>query len=95
MSETITKKWCLATGLNSTVWNPHLEQSCQEYWLEIGDDNQINPPERRIGIRFNEHPSTPFRVWLFTGSAMVWLRGVVTAQDFYEAHRLITGKEIE
>lgn len=95
MSETITEKWCEVTGLNRIVWNPHLEQPCPEYWLEIGNDSKFDPPEHRIGIRFNEHPSTPFRVWLFTGSAMVWLRGATTAQDFYEAHRLITGKEVK
>jgi hypothetical protein len=95
MSEAITEKWCQVTGLKNITWYPNFETPCPEYWMEIGSDNELHPPERRIGVRFNEHPLHPFRVWLFTGSAMVWLRGVTTAQDFYEAHRLIAGKEVE
>ena len=63
-----------------------------EWWLPVkGAGRGLR--DSRLGVRFNEHPDDPVKVYLICPSTMVRLQHVTTIDDFLTMYRLLTGKQ--
>ena len=76
-------------GCKAISWNGGI---IMEWYLPVkGTIYSIN--STRLGVRFNEHPDDPVKVYLICPSTMVRLQHVTTIDDFLTMYRLLTGKQ--
>lgn len=89
---TITQTWCENAGLNKMVWNGIVP----EYWITLHSEPETDRAfDYRLGIEFFEEidGERPF-VQLVTPRTKTPLKGVSTPEDFQQAYRLISGREM-
>jgi hypothetical protein len=79
-------------GCKHMSWNGGV---IEEWYLPIARGSALGMHGARLGVRFNEHPDDPVKVYIFFPSTMVRLEYVTNIDDFLTMYRLLTGKTRE